>query len=88
MDALEGPSPISTNGQVTIPKAILATLGWQRGDHLMFEINDDDPETLRLLPHAVVWRRYRRGEATERLERMSQAIPTRGADHHAEDTQA
>lgn len=84
MDALEGPSPISTNGQVTIPKAILATLGWQRGDQVMFEISDDDPETLRLLPAAVVWRRYRRGEATERLERMSQASPSRGADQDAD----
>ncbi len=73
MDALEGPSPISTNGQVTIPKAILAQLAWQRGDMVMFEVSEEDPELLRVVPYAVVRRRYRRGEATERLERMTRA---------------
>ena len=85
MDALEGPSPISTNGQVTIPKAILAGLGWQRGDAVMFEVSDDDPDSLRVLSYQVVRRRYRRGEATERLERMSQAARVRRPPRDAED---
>ena len=85
MDALEGPSPISTNGQVTIPKAILAALGWQRGDPVMFEVSEDDPDALRVLPSAVVRRRYRRGEATERLERMSQAGLVRRVEEGTDD---
>lgn len=73
MDALSGPTPIAKNGQVTVPKQVLADLGWSAGSMVMFRISDDDPEVLTVVPVAVCLRRYRRGEDAERMLRMTSA---------------
>lgn len=77
MDALSGPTPIAKNGQVTVPKQVLADLGWSAGNMVMFRISDDDPEVLTVVPLDVCLRRYQRGEAAERLDRMTRADPAR-----------
>lgn len=71
MGTLAGPSPIATNGQVTVPKHIMADLGWSGRDQVMFRVSDEDPEVLTLVPLAIFERRYSRGEAAEHLERMT-----------------
>jgi AbrB family looped-hinge helix DNA binding protein len=71
MDALSGPTPIGTNGQVTIPKRLMQSLGWSGGDQVMLRVSDDDPEILRVVPEAVALRQLRRGEDAERMMRMT-----------------
>ena len=71
MDALEGPSKISANNQVALPKRLMDELGWAKGDPVMFRISDDDPGVLRIVPEAVVLRQLRRGEDAERMMRMT-----------------
>lgn len=71
MDALVGPTPVARNGQVSIPKHIVETLGWNPGEMVMLRLSDDDPEVLTVVPLAVCLRRYRRGEEAEQLMRLT-----------------
>lgn len=73
MGALAGPSPIARNGQVVVPKNILRALGWSAGDQIsvMFSVDDSDPGVVSLVPIALFERRYRRGEAIDKLERIT-----------------
>jgi AbrB family looped-hinge helix DNA binding protein len=71
MGTLAGPTPIATNGQITLPKAVLRGLGWSSGDQVMFSVSDDDPEVVTIVPSAVFERRYRRGEGAEKLQRLT-----------------
>lgn len=71
MDALGGPTPIGTNGQVTIAKRILQTLGWSSGDHVVLRVTDDEPGILKVVPEAVALRQLKRGEEAERMMRMT-----------------
>lgn len=77
MGTLGGPSPIATNGQVTVPKAVLQSLGWSQGTQVMFRLSDEDPEVLTIVPVDVFERRYERGEAAERLMRMTRSATER-----------
>jgi AbrB family looped-hinge helix DNA binding protein len=71
MDALVGPTPIAKNGQVTVPKRIMDALGWSGGDQVMLRVSEDDPDVLRVIPEAVVLRQLGRGEAAERMMRIT-----------------
>ena len=84
MGTLGGPAPIATNGQVTVPKAVLQALGWSAGKQVMFRLSDEDPEVLTIVPAEVFERRYERGEAAERLMRMTRTATER-ADSDQQD---
>lgn len=71
MGTLAGPGKISGNGQVALPKVVMAALGLQSGDHVMFRISDEDPEVIHFVPMQVMDRRLTVGERAERLERMT-----------------
>jgi AbrB family looped-hinge helix DNA binding protein len=75
MDALGGPTSIAKNGQITVPKQILQELGWSAGNQVMLRLSDDDPEVLTVVPLETCLRRYRRGEAAERLMRLTADDP-------------
>ena len=67
--ALAGPSGVARNGQITIPKSILAELGWDAGNKVMFRVDDDDPGSLVIVPYDVFQRRYELGSVADRLRR-------------------
>lgn len=71
MGALGGPSPIATNGQITVPKHVLEAMGWAPRDQVMLRQSADDPEVLTIVPLAVFERRYEQGESVERLVRLT-----------------
>lgn len=86
MGALAGPSAISTNGQVTVPKSILDHLGLRKGSQVMFRVSDDDPKVLMIVPYALFESRYSRGERAEGLDRLTS--PGAGAPSESRGNQA
>ncbi|WP_068182335.1 AbrB/MazE/SpoVT family DNA-binding domain-containing protein [Mycobacterium sp. UM_CSW] len=76
MDALEGPSKISDSRQVALPKRLMDSLGWDKGDYVMFRLSDDDPEVMKVVLESVVLRQLRRGEDAERTMREQRAETT------------
>lgn len=66
VDALEGPSKISDSRQVALPKRLMDSLGWDKGDYVMFRLSDDDPEVMKVVLESVVLRQLHHGEDAER----------------------
>lgn len=55
-DVLYGPYPIQKNGTITVPVALLAELGMDKGHDAQWLLNPHLPGTLVLVPNRMVAR--------------------------------
>jgi bifunctional DNA-binding transcriptional regulator/antitoxin component of YhaV-PrlF toxin-antitoxin module len=57
-----GPRPISNQGQVSLPKEILAAIGLEPGASAVFVLEHDDPQgSILLIPEAMATDWFRSG---------------------------
>ena len=65
---LHGPLLLSSQLQMKVPAALARQLGLAAGDRVYVLIDETDPTALKILPAAVVERRYRAGSRAESTE--------------------
>jgi bifunctional DNA-binding transcriptional regulator/antitoxin component of YhaV-PrlF toxin-antitoxin module len=62
-----GPRPLSSQGQISLPKELLAAIGLRPGESALFVIeNDDPPGTLLLIPAEMAEEWFGEGRRTSR----------------------
>jgi bifunctional DNA-binding transcriptional regulator/antitoxin component of YhaV-PrlF toxin-antitoxin module len=50
MSGLEAEADLRPKNQLTVPDAVVRTLGLRTGDRIVFEIDEERPDTVRLRP--------------------------------------
>ncbi len=66
-----GPHPISPKRQVSVPAEVLRNAGLQPGDQIYFEVQDDPPGCILLIPERVATQWWKRGRGDRRGSRAS-----------------
>lgn len=65
MSLPHGPKPISKNGQIVLPKEVLAAADLQPGDAVYVMSNDQPPGSILVIPVEIAARWFEQGRASD-----------------------